>query len=139
MKPKANRLFVPVLLLVALIVVSLNTWVAIRAINTLTDSQNLVDHTWQSINQVERIMGLVKDAETGNRGYLITGEEQYLEPYLSAKQHLPPDLDRLRSLTANDPAQKANLVEMRSAIDRRLDLLEQGIALRRDGSADSSA
>jgi signal transduction histidine kinase len=138
MKPKANRILVPALLLIALVVVGLNTWLAIRAIDSLTDSHYWVDHTWQSINQVERIMGLVKDAETGNRGYLITGEEQYLEPYLTAKQQLPPDLDRLRSLTSNDPTQKANLVEMRSAINRRLDLLERGIALRRSGSADSS-
>ncbi|MBN9618000.1 MAG: histidine kinase [Acidobacteriales bacterium 59-55] len=138
MKTKVNHLFVPVLLLAALVVVGLNTWVAIRAIDSLTDSQQMVDHTWQSINQVERIMGLVKDAETGNRGYLITGDEQYLEPYLSARRQLPADLDLFRSLTSNDPAQQANLVEMRTAIDRRLDLLERGVELRRSGGSDSS-
>lgn len=138
MKPKANRILVPALLLIAVVIVGLNTWLAIRAINSMTDSQYWVNRTWQSIDQVERIMGSLKDAETGNRGYLITGDVQYLEPYLSARRQLPPDLDRLRSLTSSDPAQQANLVEMQSAIDRRLDLLEKGIELRRNGSVDSS-
>ncbi len=116
MKPKANRVFVPVLLLAAFVVVGLNTWLAFRSINSLIDSQYQVDHTWQSINQVERIMGLAKDAETGNRGYLITGEERYLEPYLSARQQLPIDLD---SPSVSDRGQSGSNVHTLKRCGRR--------------------
>lgn len=138
MKPKTNRVFVPVLLLFAFGVVGLNTWLAFRSIDSLIRSEGRVDHSWQSIDQVERIMSSAKDAETGNRGYLITGEEKYLAPYLSARQELPKELRHFQELTSDNPTQRTHIQEMRTAIDRRLNLLQQGIDLRRKGSADSS-
>jgi signal transduction histidine kinase len=138
MKPKTNRVFVPVLLLFAFGVVGLNTWLAFRSIDSLVQSEAWVDHTWQSIDQVERIMSSAKDAETGNRGYLITGDENYLIPYLSAKQELPKELRHFQELTSDNPIQMAHIQEMRAAIDRRLNLLQQGIDLRRSNDANSS-
>lgn len=137
MKPKANRVYVPVLLLIAFAVVGLNTWMAFRAVNSLVQSQYWVDHTWQSVDQVERIMSSAKDAETGNRGYLITGDDSYLAPYIAGTHDLPVELNRFEKLTSDNPAQQARLREMRAAIGRRLDLLQQGIDLRRRHSMDS--
>jgi signal transduction histidine kinase len=137
MKPKANRVFVPILLLFAFAVVGLNTWLAFRAVDSLVQSEYWVDHTWQSIDQVERIMSSAKDAETGNRGYLITGDDSYLTPYTAATNDLPVELNRFAKLADDNPAQRARLEEMRDAIGRRLDLLKQGIDLRRRGSVDS--
>jgi CHASE3 domain sensor protein len=67
MKPKPSRILVPALLLAATVVVVLNAWFAFQAIDALLESEHRVEHTWQVINQVERIMSSVKDAETGNR------------------------------------------------------------------------
>lgn len=137
MKPKTNRVYVPILLLFAFVIVGLNTWLAFRAVNSLVQSEYWVDHTWQCIDQVERIMSSAKDAETGNRGFLITGDDSYLEPYTSATHDLPAELDHFEKLTSDNPAQLARLEEMRAAIDRRMDLLQRGIDLRRRGSVDS--
>ncbi|WP_348266579.1 CHASE3 domain-containing protein [Edaphobacter paludis] len=137
MKPKTNRVFVPSLLLLAFGIVGLNTWLAFRSINSLVRSEAWVDHTWQAIDQVERIMSSAKDAETGNRGYLITGDQKYLAPYLSARQELPAELKHFQELTADNPSQQAHVHEMDAAIGRRLNLLQQGIDLRRSGSVDS--
>jgi signal transduction histidine kinase len=137
MKPKTNRVYVPILLLFAFVVVGLNTWLAFRAVNSLVQSEYLVDHTWQSVDQVERIMSSAKDAETGNRGYLITGDDSYLAPYTAATHDLPIELNRFEKLTSDNPAQEARLQEMRGAVGRRLALLQQGIDLRRRGSVDS--
>lgn len=138
MKPKAHRVFVPVLLLFALVVIGLNTWLALRAVHSLLESEYWVDHTWQSIDQVERIMSSAKDAETGNRGYLITGDKSYLTPYVAATHELPVELNRFQELTSDNPAQQARIQEMRAAIDRRMSLLQQGIDLRNKSSIDSS-
>ena len=75
MTPKLSRSFIPILLLGATLIVSLNAWIAFRAVQSLNDSQHWVEHTWQVINQVEQIMSSAKDAETGNRGFLLTGDE----------------------------------------------------------------
>src|SRR5690242_9083060 len=97
-KTKPNRILVPFLLLIAFAVVAADSWLAAKSVNSLISSEYWVDHTWQAINQVERIMGSAKDAETGNRGFLITGDDQYLEPYTAARRDLPAELDHLQEL-----------------------------------------
>jgi signal transduction histidine kinase len=137
MKPNASRLVVPSLLLAATIIVALNAWFAFSAVSSLLLSEHWVEHTWQVINQVERIMGSAKDAETGNRGYLITGDEKYLEPYNTALRELPRELDQFQSLTSDNPSQGARIAEMRAVVGHRLASLEEGIDLRRSGSTDT--
>ena len=134
MKPKFARTLVSLLLLAATFVVALNAWIAFRAVDSLTKAEFWVEHTWQVINQTERIMSSVKDAETGNRGYLITGEEPYLVPYNDAVRELPAELNFFQSLTSDNPVQQQNIAEMREVIERRLALLKQGIEIRRSGS-----
>jgi signal transduction histidine kinase len=136
MKPKPSRILVPALLLAATVVVVLNAWFAFHAIDALLESEHWVEHTWQVINQVERIMSSVKDAETGNRGYLISGDEDYLQPYNSATRDLPTEINRFQTLTTDNPVQQARITEMRAVIEQRLSLLQQGIDLRRSGSKD---
>jgi len=131
MKSRPSRLFIPSLLLVAAIVVALNAWFGFRAIHSLYESEYWVARTWQVINKVESIMSLAKDAETGNRGYLLTGDDSYLQPYTDARRNLPVALDDFGALTSDNPSQRSRLTEMRAVVEQRLDLLQQGIDLRR--------
>jgi signal transduction histidine kinase len=136
MTPRPSRFLIPALLLLAAIIVSLNAWLGFRAIQSLHDSEYAVAHTWQVINQVESIMSSAKDAETGSRGFLITGEEQYLEPYVRARRELPEKLNHFASLTSGGPARTDLLLEMRAVLEQRLGLLQQGIDLRRSGDSE---
>lgn len=137
MKPATNRVVATTLLIAAVLVVSLNAWFALRSIDVLLDSEAWVQHTWQVINQVESIMSSAKDAETGNRGYLITGDDAYLAPYDSAIRELPREMDRFALLTADNLSQQAQVIEMRAVLEQRLSLLQQGINLRRADRTDS--
>jgi signal transduction histidine kinase len=131
MSSRPSRLLVPVFLIFAALVVALNAWLGFRAIQSLHDSEFAVSRTWQAINQVEGIMSSAKDAETGSRGFLITGDDQYLEPYKTARQQLPGELDRFAGLTADSPFDTRQLTELRAVLEQRLNLLQQGIDLRR--------
>ena len=137
MKPQANRVVVPSLLFAAIVVVSFNAWLAFRSVESLLSSEYWVAHTWQTIGQVDRIMGSAKDAETGSRGYLITGDDNYLDPYFSARRELPAEFDRFGLLVPDNPGQLARLTEMRAVVDQRLALLQQSIDLRRNSDTDS--
>lgn len=137
MKSRSGRLLIPTLLVSVAIIVTLNAWLGFRAIQSLHDSEYAVAHTWQVINQVESIMSSAKDAETGNRGYLITGDDKYLEPYTTAQRELPGKLDHFASLTVDNALHQRQLVEMRAVLDQRLDLLRQGIELRRTSDHDT--
>ncbi len=50
----------------------------------LIENEHWVSHTHQVLTELEATLSTLKDAETGQRGYLLTGEERYLEPYNSA-------------------------------------------------------
>jgi signal transduction histidine kinase len=133
-----NRRLVPFVLVGAVLFVSGNTWMALRSVQSLIESRQWVDHTWQVIAQVEQIMSLAKDAETGSRGYLLTGEERYLEPYVTARNRIPAELKAFQKLTADNPKQQAEIIQMSAVIDERLTLLYQGNALRsEEGTVDT--
>jgi len=131
MNSRPSRLLVPAFLIFAALVVAMNAWLGFRAIQSLHDSEFAVARTWQTINQVESIMSSAKDAETGSRGFLITGEDQYLEPYKTARQQLPEELDRFAGLTADSSFDTRQLTELKAVLEQRLNLLQQGIDLRR--------
>ena len=136
MKPRLSRFLIPALLLFATLVVSLTTVLAYQTLNTLDYSQYWVDHTWEVMNQVERIMGSAKDAETGVRGFLLTGDDAYLAPYNQALQDLPRGLDRFQLLTRDNASQRARVIVLRATVEERLSLLSDFIALRRENDSD---
>ncbi len=130
-RPPQHRLLIPALLVTATIIVIVNAGLAFRAVDTLLYSQYWVEHTYQVINQVEILMGSVKDAETGTRGYILTGEEDYLEPYRDAVTNLPSELNQFQTLTADNNGQQQRVREMRAVVVQRLALLRHAIDLRR--------
>ena len=137
MKLSTQRLLIPAALFVAIAIVTVNAWLAMRALDTLDSSQFWVEHTWQVINQVERIMGSAKDAETGARGFLITDDPNYLAPYISGSQELPGELDAFGQLTKDNPVQGRQLAQMRAVVAERLALLREGLDLKQSGENDS--
>jgi CHASE3 domain sensor protein len=136
MKSWTNRFLIPSLLVVASLVVAINAGLAFRAIDNLRASERWVEHTWKVINQVENIMGSAKDAETGTRGYILTGEDDYLQPYRAATRALPGQLDQFQFLTTDNPRQQRRVAEMRAVLEQRLALLQQSIDLRQANSSD---
>src|SRR5665213_2920663 len=137
MKASSSRYLVPLLLLAATLVVVVNAAFAFRAVNELLTSEQWVEHTWQVINQTERIMSSAKDAETGNRGYLITGDENYLQPYNQALHDLPIELAAFRSLTSDNQVQQQRINQVQAILDQRLALLKEGNDLRNAGSSEA--
>ena len=84
------------------------------------------------LDALDEALSTMKDAETGERGYIITGEDAYLEPYNSAVANIQKQINRAKSLTADDPRQQANFPELQDLVRIRLDALDRTIALRRN-------
>ena len=139
MNPVRGRYAIPSLFVAAICLVAINTWLAFNSVRVLEQSQYWVEHTYQVIAQVEIILGSAKDAETGQRGFLITGDDQFLKPYKDAVRDLPEQLDSFQTLTADNPAQQRRIAEMRVRVGRRLALLQKGIEMRRGGESQSDA
>jgi signal transduction histidine kinase/CHASE3 domain sensor protein len=139
MKPRRIELLVRAALFVALLVVCLNAWLAFRSVQILDESQYWVAHTWQVVNSIERIMGSMKDAESGNRGYILTGDPAYLNPYNQATRDLPEELHQVTELTVDNPSQQAQISQMRAVVDQRLQILQASIDQRRSGNVNEAA
>jgi PAS domain S-box-containing protein len=82
-------------------------------------AEQLVSHTFEVLGELNTTLSLMQDVETGSRGYVISGEESYLEPFNNAVRLVPQEIQHLRQLTADKPEQQ-----------RRLDALEPLISLR---------
>lgn len=116
--------------LLLLIVSSLASYVSIR---NLLESSNLVDHSSQVVSKLENIMSTMKDAETGQRGYLITGQTDFLEPYIGAYDRSIALADQVQDMTKDNAAQQANLANIKTILIKRLNILQQMLDKKKAG------
>jgi signal transduction histidine kinase len=133
MSSKTNRFLVPSLLIVAIVVVSFDAWLAFRSLRSIETSQSWVEHTWQVLDQVERIMSLAEDAEAGVRRFLLSGDQNYLDSYKAAVKDLGPQVERFENLTNDNRSQQERARLMRTILAERLDSLAQRIQARKRG------
>ncbi len=97
-----------------------------------------VAHTHRVIEQVERVLARITDAETGQRGYLLTGRGDYLEPYLAAERDATVALDSLRALLAGRPAQLMRLDTLAALSAHKFADIDTTIRMARVGQRDSA-
>ena len=88
-------------------------------------------HTHDVISALGDLLSTVQDAETGQRGFLLRGDELYLEPYNNALAHVASNVSAIATLTRDNPTQQTNLAELKSHIDAKLTELRETIELRR--------
>jgi methyl-accepting chemotaxis protein len=108
------------------------------SITKLTRTSQWVTHTHEVLEHIDRVLGLLKDAETGQRGYLITGDEAFLEPYHTGTAEVPDVVKDLRKLTADNPNQQRRVDAAEPLIAAKLAELKQTIDLRRKGDLDDA-
>ena len=97
-----------------------------------------VSHTLEVLQELATLMSATNDAETGQRGYLLTGTESYLEPFLAAKAALPAELERLKTSTADDAHQLERVQMLGGLITEKLAELDHTIELRRTGDTEAA-
>ncbi len=114
--------------------VSIFAWVVWSNTRSLLDQTARVEHTREVIGEIEATFSTLKDAETDQRGYLLTGDESYLRPYEAALPAMQAHLDRLQALTADNPAQQKRLVEFEGQVRAKLAELADAIRLRSSGN-----
>ncbi|HTB22549.1 MAG TPA: CHASE3 domain-containing protein [bacterium] len=102
-----------------------------QSINHLIDNNHWVDHTHEVQRQLTVLQDELTDAETGQRGFVITGDDAYLDPYNSALGRIDATFDDLRTLTADNADEQRRLDLARPLIDSKMAELKLTIATRR--------
>lgn len=106
--------------------------------STLYADAKAVTKTHNVLIALRDVASLAKDAETGQRGYLLTGEEAYLEPYAAALARLESRLSELEQLVEANPTQKARLPGVKMPLDTKLKELAETIRVRKQQGLDAA-
>jgi methyl-accepting chemotaxis protein len=112
--------------------------ISYKSISTLTTTSQGVTATHEVLDHIAAVLSLLKDAETGQRGYIITGEESFLEPYNTGSRDVLTRFEELRKLTAGNAQQQRRLAAAEPIIAERLASLKENIDLRRKGELDAA-
>ncbi|WP_152188639.1 methyl-accepting chemotaxis protein [Georgenia satyanarayanai] len=99
---------------------------------SLVTNSGWVEHTHEVLNKAEEVLSSLTDAEAGQRGYVITGEDAYLEPYTAARDSVGAHLAAVRDLTADNPAQQARLADLEPLVATKFEEMQQTIDVRSD-------
>lgn len=116
--------------LVLLFISSLASYVSISNLNK---SSAMVTQSNDIMSNLDDIISTLKDAETGQRGYLLTGQDIFLDPYTGAKKIAVGLLDEVKQQTKDNPSQQKNIIKLDEIIEGRLSVLEKTIAIKKSG------
>jgi PAS domain S-box-containing protein len=123
---------------VLLIVLIGNGLLTRREVGAQIANQVRLTESYRAMLELERTESLLKDAETGQRGFLYTGDPRYLTPYNQARTQLDAHLDELMRLTNARPHDHASIAELRSLKDAKMKEMDETIALHLAGKPDEA-
>ncbi len=96
------------------------TWLVHQAGGQFNDSFNWVLQNYKVLDKFEQTQSHIVDAEANQRGFLLTGRPEYLEPYQAAMTSIRDDIAELKKFTVNDPSQQANIVALERLVTDEL-------------------
>ncbi len=129
-KPLRNReLTIGVGMLLAMLVV--NVAVAYRAVAQMHAAATAVADANKVLDSLDQLFSTLQDAETGQRGYIITGNEQYLEPYETARTIIDKHIEQVEKVSLGDADRREHLETIRPLIALKLRELSATIELRK--------
>ncbi len=131
---RATYAFAAAALLTLIVLVAVSFWL----LQKTTNSTEEVLRAREQRTVLARLLSTVQDAETGQRGYLITGEERYLAPYRDAIKEVAPRLDDVREKFLGDSEAEANVRKIADAIADKLKELALTVELKQESKSDEA-
>src|SRR5690606_13282093 len=109
--------------------------VSYQSTSELVAASDLRQHTYEVLARLAEVESLAGDMQNSVRGYAITGEEQYLEPYQAALNQTDKVVQEIRKLTADNSSQQQRINTLEPLIKSRLDLATETVnVIRANGS-----
>lgn len=104
------------------------SWISFEQTAHNTEYTQLVEHTQSVLWVSEELISSLKDIETGQRGFIITGAKQHLKPYLEGKEKVFSRLDTLKTLVADNPVQQRSLFKIEEMVNEKIKYVDYNIA-----------
>src|SRR5467141_3126352 len=107
-------------------------WQSYRNTARFAEASEWRKHTYEVLRNLDEAAARFVDAETGQRGYRLTGDESYLEPYRAAINNIDQTIGNLKSLTSDNPNQQKRIQILEALAERKLAELQQTINVRKN-------
>ncbi len=117
----------------ALVALAALTWLSATQFRALLHSNEEWTRSLVVEQKIQELLSSLADAERGQRGYVLTADNDFLRPYQAAVRRMPAAWQTLRDLTKDKPALTPHLEALRQLIDQKMALLQQRIALVKQG------
>ncbi|HMI01751.1 MAG TPA: response regulator [Pedobacter sp.] len=117
----------------SLLILFVSSLASFTSIRNLIKSAELVSHSNEVMTNLDAVISTLKDAETGQRGYLLTGDREFLEPYNGAKENALDLLTRISVSTNDNAFQQQNSKRLKDIIVGRLSIIERTIEAKDKG------
>ncbi len=138
----ANRYAFPRTLLAGFVTAALATlviaFVNVRSADTRMQAVKAVDRTTETLRQLSLFNSALKDAEIGQRGYLLTGDVTYLQPYLRSLGLIDQRLALVKEATSNDSAQRRIVSDIEGITRQKLTELHETVEMRKAGNVEGA-
>jgi signal transduction histidine kinase/CHASE3 domain sensor protein/DNA-binding response OmpR family regulator len=118
----------------SLLLLLLSSIASYISIQNLIGSAERVDHTNNVISELDNINITLQEAESSQRGYLLTADESFLAPYQAASKNISEKIANIKQLTADNPPQLQNVTRLEYLITQRFSILDLGVKARKDGT-----
>jgi signal transduction histidine kinase/CheY-like chemotaxis protein/CHASE3 domain sensor protein len=125
-------------LLVAVVFFLASGVLAYFNLQAVREGNQKIVQSYDVIVALDGLLSSAQDAETGQRGFLLTNNERYLQPYNAALASIPAKLNEIAQLTRDNPAQERSVAALKIHVDAKLAELAQTIDLRRSQNLDSA-
>jgi CheY-like chemotaxis protein/signal transduction histidine kinase len=139
MQMLARRSVFTIAFAVALAIFASIGWLTSLNMIAINRSGYLETHTYIVIHELDGLLSALKDAETGQRGFIITGDDKYLEPYDSSLAMISEKRASMRSLTKDNPLQQKLLDGVEPLIEKKLLIIKAAIETRRSKGFQTAA
>jgi two-component system, NarL family, sensor histidine kinase EvgS len=107
-------------------------WLSYRNTTRFAEADAWQNHTYRVLNTLDVTVARLVDAETGQRGYILTGDEAYLEPYRASNKNIDQAMGNLKNLTSDNPNQQKRIEVLEPLVERKLAELQGTIDLRKN-------
>ncbi len=118
----------------SLILLILSSLASYISIHNLIKNADLVEHSNKVISNLENAISTLKDAETGQRGYLLTGNNVFLEPYYGARERVNVLYAEIKKETIDNKFQQRKIDTLKDVLDTRLNIIEKTIKVKQNGA-----
>jgi PAS domain S-box-containing protein len=112
--------------------------VAVWTLRQVAESDFWVDHAREVISANQQLLSDVRDAQSAERGYIITGDEAYLDSYRSASANIPRSAEKLLQLTADHTEQQKKIKSLQGLIETRVAVLNDALRQRKESGFDAA-